>query len=160
MQGKKTEAKEYRILAENMVQDWVKAADDGDHYRLAFDKSDSWSQKYNMVWDKLLGFNFFPDEVINKEIAWYLKVQNRYGLPLDSRETYTKLDWILWTASMANSNDEFKQLIAPVYTFLNETPDRVPMTDWYWTKSGEMRGFIARSVVGGVYMELLKDKLK
>jgi hypothetical protein len=113
-----------------------------------------------MVWDKLLGFNLFPDEVINKEIAWYLQVQNRYGLPLDSRETYTKLDWILWTASMANSNEEFKALVEPVYTFLNETPNRVPMTDWYWTKSGEMRGFIARSVVGGVYMELLKDKLK
>lgn len=160
IQGLKTEAKEYRNLAENMVEDWIKAANDGDHFRLAFDKPGSWSQKYNMVWDKLLGFNLFPDEVINKEIAWYVQVQNRYGLPLDSRETYTKLDWILWSASMANSNDEFKQLIAPVYTFLNETPNRVPMTDWYWTKSGEMRGFIARSVVGGVYMEMLKEKLQ
>jgi hypothetical protein len=160
MQGMKTEANEYLNLAENMVQDWIKAASDGDHYRLAFDKPGTWSQKYNMVWDKLLGFNLFPDEVIDKEIAWYLKVQNRYGLQLDSRETYTKLDWILWSASMANTNEEFKNLIEPVYTFLNETPDRVPMTDWYWTKSGEMRGFIARSVVGGVYMELLKEKLK
>ncbi len=160
MQGIKTEAKTYKKLAENMVADWLKAADDGKHYRLAFDKPGTWSQKYNLVWDKMLGFNLFPDKIMDKEINHYLKVQNRYGLPLDSRETYTKLDWIFWTASMANSNKDFRELITPVYTFLNETPDRVPMTDWYWTKSGEMRGFIARSVVGGVYMELLKDKMK
>jgi hypothetical protein len=102
----------------------------------------------------------FDKVIVNKEIDHYLKVQNRYGLPLDSRETYTKLDWILWTASMANNKEAFNALTAPVYDFLHETPDRVPMTDWYWTKSGEMRGFIARSVVGGVYMELLKEKLK
>ena len=113
-----------------------------------------------MVWDDLLGFNIFPEEVENKEIAYYLKVQNRYGLPLDSRDSYTKLDWILWTASLANSKEEFNQLVTPVYRFLNETPERVPMTDWYYTKTGEWRGFIARSVVGGVYMELLKEKLK
>ena len=159
-QGLQTEATEYKKLAAKMVEDWVKAADDGDHYRLAFDKPGSWSQKYNMVWDDILGFNLFDEQIENAEIAFYLKNQNRYGLPLDSRETYTKLDWIIWSASLANSNDEFRTLIAPVYNFLQETPDRVPMTDWYWTKSGEMRGFIARSVVGGVYMELLKDKLK
>jgi hypothetical protein len=138
----------------------VKAADDGDYFRLAFDKPGTWSQKYNMVWDDILRFNLFDEAIVNKEVAHYLKVQNRYGLPLDSRETYTKLDWILWTASMANNKEAFNALKAPVYDFLNETPDRVPMTDWYWTKSGEMRGFIARSVVGGVYMELLKEKLK
>jgi hypothetical protein len=160
MQGLKNEANEYNKLAATMVNDWVKAAGDGDYFRLAFDKPGSWSQKYNMVWDDILGFHLFDEAIENKEIAHYLNVQNRYGLPLDSRETYTKLDWILWTASMANTNEEFRALTAPVYDFLNETPDRVPMTDWYWTKSGEMRGFIARSVVGGVYMELLKEKLK
>lgn len=159
MRGLKNEATAYRNLSKVLVEKWIQAADDGDHYRLAFDKPDSWSQKYNMVWDDILGFNIFPEEVENKEIAYYLKNQNRYGLPLDNRDSYTKLDWITWSASMANNNQQFRELIKPVYNFLNETPDRVPMTDWYWTKSGELRGFIARSVVGGVYMELLKEKL-
>lgn len=160
MQGMKRQSAEYMKLVRDMVEKWTQAADDGDHFRLAFDAAGSWSQKYNMVWDDMLGFNAFPEEVENKEISFYLKNQKRYGLPLDSRDSYTKLDWIFWTASMANSEKEFSQLVAPVYKFLNETPDRVPMTDWYWTKSGELRGFVARSVVGGVYMELLKAKLK
>lgn len=159
MKGLVKESKAYRKTAEAMMGQWKKEAFDGDHYRLAFDKPDSWSQKYNMVWDDILGFNLIDEEIEDTEIAFYLKKQNRYGLPLDSRETYTKLDWILWTASLANSSEEFDQFIQPVYDFLNESPSRVPMSDWYWTKSGEIRGFIARSVVGGVYMEMLKDKL-
>jgi len=160
MQGLKKEAKLYNAEAINMMNKWIEAASDGDHFRLAFDKPGSWSQKYNMVWDDILSFNIIPEEVEDKEIKYYLTKQERYGLPLDNRETYTKLDWILWTASMANSNDEFRQLIKPAHNFLNETPDRLAMTDWYWARSGEWKGFIGRSVVGGVYMELLKDKLK
>jgi hypothetical protein len=160
LHGLNTEAEIYRKEAEDLVQKWMKAADAGDHFRLAFDKPDSWSQKYNMVWDDILGFNIFPEEAENKEIRYYLDHRNRYGLPLDNRATYTKLDWILWSASLANENKEFRELIKPVYDFLRETPDRIPMSDWYWTKSGEYRGFIARSVVGGVYMELLKEKFK
>ena len=160
MRGLKEEAAKYNAEARSMVQKWIKAADDGDHFRLAFDQPGTWSQKYNMVWDDILSFNIIPEEVENKEIAYYHLKQERYGLPLDNRQSYTKLDWIIWTASLANTNDEFRKLIKPVHVFLNETPERLPMTDWYWTKTGEWRGFIARSVVGGVYMELLKDKMK
>ena len=160
MRGLKEEGAKYNAEARTMVQKWIKAADDGDHFRLAFDQPGTWSQKYNMVWDDILSFNIIPEEVENKEIAYYLLKQERYGLPLDNRQSYTKLDWIIWTASLANSNEEFRKLIKPVHVFLNETPERLPMTDWYWAKTGEWRGFIARSVVGGVYMELLKDKMK
>jgi hypothetical protein len=75
---------------------------------------------------------------------------------LDNRRDYTKLDWILWTATLADDPSDFNALAAPVHKFLNETPDRVPMTDWYGTKTGKQVGFQARSVVGGVFIKMLK----
>jgi hypothetical protein len=153
--GKTTVAEEYRQIAQNYAAQWQTMAADGDHYVLAFGQPGTWSQKYNLVWDKLLGLDLFPEGVVQKEIAWYKKVQGPYGLPLDNREKYTKLDWIVWTATMAEKREDFEALIAPVDRFLKETPDRVPMTDWYWTHDAKQRGFQARSVVGGVFIKLL-----
>lgn len=157
MLGHKDAAAKYRRMAQDMARKWPAMADDGDHYRLAFDQPGTWSQKYNLVWDKLLGLNLFDPAIARKEMAFYLKKQNKYGLPLDNRADYTKLDWILWTATLAERQTDFEALIDPVYRFLNETPDRVPMTDWYWTSSGKQRGFQARSVVGGVFIKMLSD---
>ena len=157
MRGEEDLAQEYRALAEDYAGRWIATADDGDHFRLAFDKPGTWSQKYNLVWDRVLGMNIFPDEVLRKEMDYYRKNQNRYGLPLDNRQSYTKLDWILWTATLTQDADDFSALVRPVYRFLMETPDRVPMTDWYQTHSGSRVGFTARPVVGGVFMQLLHD---
>jgi hypothetical protein len=109
------------------------------------------------VWDRILGLNLFPPEVASKEIAFYKTQLNPCGLPLDNRATYTKLDWETWTATLATNPADFQLLIHPIYKFLNETPDRVPMTDWYDTITGKQVGFQARSVVGGVYIKMLAE---
>ena len=153
-------ASQYASLAKKMATDWERMAADGDHYRLAFDKPGTWSQKYNLVWDRMLGLNLFNPEIARKEVAFYKRTQHKYGIPLDNRSDYTKLDWILWSAALTGNRDDFQTLIAPVHKFLNESPSRVPMTDWYWTTEGTQRGFQARSVVGGVYLKLLADRMK
>jgi hypothetical protein len=158
MLKKKDEAAAYRKLAQGFAAEWIKMADDGDHFRLAFDKPGTWSQKYNLVWDKILGLNLFPADVARKEMAYYKKVQNKFGLPLDNRQTYTKMDWITWTATLTGSREDFEALVSPIYDFLNATPDRIPMTDWYWTLDAKKRGFQARSVVGGVFLKMLCDE--
>jgi hypothetical protein len=158
MAGKKADALAYKKLSEDFAKRWMTMADDGDHYRLAFDKPGTWSQKYNLVWDKILGFNLFPAEVARKEMAFYRKSQLAFGLPLDNRKTYTKLDWVLWTATLAETPADFAALLDPVYEWLNTTPTRVPLTDWYYTDSGKQAGFQARSVVGGVLIKMLADK--
>ncbi len=184
MRGDKTKAQEYSGLAKEFAARWVKEAADSsrvegvppsirgqdarntqgqdalatDHFRLAFDKPGTWSQKYNLVWDHILGLNLFPAEVARKEMDYYRKTQNKYGLPLDNRSLYTKLDWILWTATLTQERADFEALVDPVYLFLNETPDRSPMTDWYFTNDARKRGFTARPVVGGVFLQMLYDK--
>ena len=159
MLGKTDVAQKYTAIAKDYARKWMKMADDGDHYRLTFDKPGTWSQKYNIVWDKLLGLGLFPKEVYEKEIAWYLDHQNIYGLPLDNRETYTKTDWIMWTATLADDQETFRKFISPLHKFYNETVDRVPMSDWIWTDKPNFRGFKARSVVGGYYIKMLENKL-
>ncbi len=152
--------KYYKNEAELMANIWEQKASDGDHYKLAFDQSGTWSQKYNLIWDQVLDFRLFPVKVIEKEIAYYKQQQNTYGLPLDSRSDLTKLDWIYWTAALTNNKEDFQFFTDPVYDFLHKTSDRVPMTDCYFTESGRKRSFQARSVVGGVYMNLLKKSMQ
>ncbi len=158
LRGDRALASEYRALAEQFAARWVKQADDGDHFRLAFDQAGTWSQKYNLVWDRVLGLNLFPASVAQKEMAFYRRTQQRYGLALDNRRLYTKLDWITWTATLTGSRADFEALVAPVFDFLNTTPHRVPMSDWYWTHDATHTGFQARSVVGGVFLKLLYDE--
>jgi hypothetical protein len=157
MTGRKAEADDYRKAAKVMAARWTTMADDGDHYRLAFDKPGTWSQKYNLVWDKLLGLDLFPPEVARREVAYYLAKQNAYGLPLDNRSKYTKLDWIVWTATLADSRKDFEAIVDPILKFADVSPSRVPLTDWYWTHDARQQGFQARSVVGGVFIKMLAD---
>jgi hypothetical protein len=161
--GKTEVASEYSRLAQEMAAKWQTMAIDGDHYKLAFDNSGTWSQKYNLVWDQILDLHLFPAAVRQTEIAFYLKHLNRFGLPLDNRRDYTKLDWEVWTATLADpaqpgSPDPFKALVDPIADWVNQGPTRVPLTDWYDAVTGVQSGFQARSVVGGVYIKALADR--
>jgi len=155
--GHPGEATRVRAVAEDFAAQWVTLADDGDHTRLAFDKPGTWSQKYNLVWDEILGLDLFPASVAADELAYARTRLNSYGLPLDNRAGYTKLDWTVWTATLTGERDDFDALLAPVIQFLDQTPDRVPLTDWYQTVDAAKAGFQARSVVGGVFLPLLYD---
>ena len=162
MRGETDVADHYRSAAKEGVKWWMENSDLGDHYALTFDdkgnNNDTWSQKYNMVWDQVMGWDMFPAEVAEKELAYYKGKLNDFGLPLDNRSRFTKTDWELWTATLADDAEQFDMIVDGVFKFADETPDRIPFTDWYWTHDGKFRGFIARPVIGGVFMPMLKGE--
>lgn len=158
MLGEKDEAEKYHALAKEMAADWEVRALAGDHYALAFGSPDTWSLKYNLVWDKMWKSGLFSDEVYEKEIAYYIGKINKFGTPLDSRKGYTKSDWLLWCAAMAENAEQAGKIIEPIARFLEETKDRVPFSDWYETENAEYHYFKARSVQGGIFMPMLFEK--
>ena len=157
MRGERAAAEKYRALAKEMVPKWIEAEKGGAFGggRIAFDRPGTWSLKYNLVWDRLLGFNLFPPETAEAELRVYRQTAGPYGVPLDCRKTYTKADWLVWCGALTGRRVDLEFLCEGIYRFLDETPDRVAFSDWYMTDSGLYRGFIARSVVGGVYMPAL-----
>ena len=158
MLGKNDIAQKYSSMSKNMAKEWMKLADAGDHYALTFNDKNTWSQKYNLVWDKVLNLQIFPESVAKKELTFYLTKQNMYGIPLDNRKTYTKSDWIIWTATLSSSKKQFDEFVTPVYKYATETSDRIPLSDWHETTTGKHVGFQARSVVGGYFMKMLDVK--
>ncbi len=157
--GEKEESQKYMNTAKEYAKSWQERAFDRDHYKLAFDKEDTWSLKYNMVWDDIFGFSLFPQSVKETEVNYYLSMKKEFGTPLDSRANYTKLDWLVWAATLSDNKAKFDNMIKPIMQFLRKTPTRVPLADWYNICNARRMYFQNRSVVGGVFIKTLKELL-
>lgn len=155
--GKKESAVLYKERARELAVKWQEAAENGDgSYRLSFDSPESFSLKYNAVWDKLFGTEIFSEDCFDKELESYLSVRmDKYGTPLDNRKDYAKSDWILWCATMMKRDDDFEKMIAPLWDFYNESEARIPMTDLYHTRDASVEQFRNRTVQGGLFIKLL-----
>lgn len=154
--GNTEEAAAYEKRAREMAKSWRERARCGDYTALTFN-GDGWSIKYNLVWDKLFDLNLLPEEFYKSELKSYLGRIKEYGLPLDSRSTGGKTDWMLWVAAMAEE-DDFHSFIDPIARFLRESPSRVAFSDYYDTETGTYERFVARPVQGGLFMPLLMDR--
>ncbi len=146
----------YTEIAKEYAKKWEKDAK-AEHIgtRLTFDNAEGWSLKYNIVWDRILGYGIFSDEIKKNEIELYKTKLNRYGVPLDSRSDYTKIDWLMWSTVIYNDKDYFEKVCESIVNMINETVDRVPLTDWYYTSTAAFRRFKNRSVVGGLFINLI-----
>lgn len=154
--GREEEAAQYHEKARTMAKDACERALDGDHTRLTFDgDSESWSLKYNAVWDLVFGSGFWDDAFYSREIEQYRRKYNRYGVPLDSRASYTKSDWMMWAAAMDPDGQAVEEFAEHILAFLEESGDRVPFSDWYMTEDGRHCNFQNRTVQGGLFMPLL-----
>jgi hypothetical protein len=144
-----------------------RAKNEDGSYRLAYDRPETFSLKYNAIWDKIWNTKIFPESFFEGEIERYKKELLPYGAPLDSRKIYTKADWLLWAASFAESREDFELLTGSLWSAYNTMRTRVPMGDWYcaetadvtvYHEGSEERAFRNRTVVGGLFMKLLLKK--
>ena len=151
----------YTSIAKEMAAKWcAEAKRDGVGTRLTFDNPDGWSLKYNLVWDKLLELGLFPEEIYTDEIKLYKEKMNRYGVPLDCRKGYTKLDWMFWTTVLTDDKEYFDEVCTAARRMICESEDRVPVSDWYETEDAAVVEFRNRTVVGGCFIPMLKDMFK
>lgn len=165
--GDEKQALRYHQDASQMAESVYQRSLAGDHTKLTFTgEDDSWSLKYNAVWDKIFGSGLWEDEFYRQEIAYYQGKFKTYGVPLDSRKTYTKSDWMMWAASLECDKEIVEKFASHILRFLEKSPDRGPFGDWYWTEDGRQKAysdgregvqkaFQNRTVQGGIFMPLL-----
>lgn len=153
--GKDKTAEEYVRKAKDFAKKLKELTGD-DIMPLAYGIQGSYSLKYNLLFDKLFGFNLIGQNICERETDFYIEKNNRFGVPLDTRADYTKSDWILWTAALTDKKEKTEALYKPVIEYLKYSPDRLPFGDWYGTDKGEVLHFINRTVQGGVFAPLLK----
>lgn len=155
MLGKKDEAERHKEIARRYAKSFCERAENSDgSYRLAFDIPESFSLKYNAVWDLLWKTELFPQKFYKGEMKRYLKESLPYGIPLDSREKYTKSDWLLWVACMGE-REEFEHIVDLLWSAYNTTRRSCPMTDWFYADTSEWIMFQNRTVQGGLFLKLL-----
>ncbi|KAK0206362.1 DUF1793-domain-containing protein, partial [Desarmillaria ectypa] len=141
----------YTSIAETYVTQWqtLAASDSGEHLTLSYGNSSSWGLSYNLYADKLLGLNLFPTSIYETQTAWYKTVTEPFGVPLDTRHTYTKSDWEIWTSAFMTDNETRDIFISAVKSWASDGRSSQPLGDWYETVNGNPEGFRARPVVGG-----------
>lgn len=134
---------------------WLKAAQDDGHYRLQYDLPNTWSQKYNLIFQSILSLNLFPYNVAQIESKYYAMKMLDYGIPLDSRSNLTKADWSSWTVAFSGDEQLENTVWDKFYRFANETPDRGPLSDCYDVSNGRVVHFHARPVLGALFLRAL-----
>ncbi len=164
MLGYEDEYQKHMDIAREYAHYWVDNARGEENFYMEFEKPGTWSLKYNMLWDKIWGWNIFNDDytgdVMAIEMEYYKTKMKNWGLPLDGRDMQGKSDWAAWVAAMTTNSADFDLIMNAEWKFANETVARWPLSDWHWTDSNKAVAFRARSVLGGLWAKVLMEKSK
>ena len=166
--GYSKDAKSYANISSSYIKKWQEYAisHDASHTKLAYQTDASWGTVYNLLADRLLDLNLVPEAVYKIQDAWYPRVQEKYGVPLDSRHKWTKTDWEMFAAAASDNPATHKLFIELLYRFIKDGKTDAPFTDLMESTTGDfpkqpedpLIHFLARPVVGGHFSFLAKAK--
>lgn len=134
------------------MQYGINAAAPVPHTTLSYGDADSHGLLYNLYADRLLGLNFVPQHIYDMQSAFYPTVALEFGVPLDTRHTWTKSDWEMFAAAVA-SPDTQTMFVQKLAGWIGNTSTQLAMTDLFdagtggWPQGGPQ--FKARPVMGG-----------
>ncbi len=156
------EGEEYIQKATDFAKDLERIANNGNHLTATIDNRNSWSLKYNLALDKVLGTNLFSEQTFANEVKLYKSKLCKYGLPLDSDNSRCKSDWAIWASVLDDSGELTEQVSTRICNMLAESESRVPFTDRYdvYTGIAETKIFRHRSVQGAMFLPLYMLKMK
>ena len=161
-----TNSKNYSSTASEFYTQWEGFTIDPSekHTILSYQWRSTYSLLYNIYPDLLLDLNLIPASLYKMQSDYYPTVSQVFGIPLDSRHSYTKSDESMWTA--ATCSPETRRLFVNALGYwLNETTTNMAFTDLYDTI--DMGGypvspnpvtFIARPVAGGHFSLLALER--
>lgn len=107
------------------------------HTTLNYGNDSSYSLLYNLWADRNLNLGLVPQGVYDMQSAFYPSVAQTYGVPLDTRHTYTKADWEMFCAAVASDDGTRQLFVEKIATWLAQTVTNLPFGDLYDTISGE-----------------------
>jgi hypothetical protein len=128
-------------------------------------EGDTWSLQFNLYLDVLLKLKTFPTGAFRMQTDFYPKVRKEAGVPLDSRDSWAKTDWMIFAAATAMApgvkDEGIKDMfINDIHAYISNGKNDVPFSDKFWTESkvgldgryheiGTYDTYRARPVAGG-----------
>lgn len=95
--GNSADGQNYSAIAHDYISKWQGYAIDSTanppHTTFNYGNGSSYSLLYNLYADKELGLDLVPESVYTMQSNFYPTKFQQYGVPLDTRHTYTKSDW-------------------------------------------------------------------
>lgn len=154
-------------VAKRYARQWVEKSSGGylNASRRDYDTPGTWSQKYNLIWDRVFGFGLFdaaiarecrmvmaPGSVVRRQFAWYLDDRSQAD-----RRHLTNAGWSEWTAAMCGAA-AVEDLYARLLRFCRTTVDRWALSDYFNADTGRRIGFEGRAQMGGFGATVLLRK--
>ncbi|PQE16239.1 putative glutaminase protein [Rutstroemia sp. NJR-2017a WRK4] len=127
------------------------------HFVLNYPSNEaSWKIPFNLYPDLLLNLTTFPSSAYSMQETFYPSIRSPGGVALDSRQTWAKTDWNIWTAGTCSRGGKARQaFVDDLWGFVGNGKNSWPLSDRYTVQAaggveeGVEEALRGRPTVGG-----------